>query len=101
MLCIVNSRAHARDLFEAIREQEGAIHLTTLMCARHRRVVLAKARKALEAGEPVRLVATSLLEAGVDISFPAVWPAPSGLSRLAPDAGRRHRNGELGAAGES
>src|SRR3546814_12651814 len=30
MLCIVNSRAHARYLFEAIRQQEGAIHLNTL-----------------------------------------------------------------------
>ncbi|MEJ1978774.1 MAG: hypothetical protein WDN49_24290 [Acetobacteraceae bacterium] len=26
MLCIVNSRAHARDLFETIRQQPGARH---------------------------------------------------------------------------
>ena len=83
MLCIVNSRAHARDLFEAIREQAGAVHLTTLMCARHRRVVLAEARKVLKAGKPVRLVATSLIEAGVDISFPEVWRAAAGLANIA------------------
>jgi CRISPR-associated endonuclease/helicase Cas3 len=29
MLCIVNSRAHARDLFDMIRTQTGAAHLTT------------------------------------------------------------------------
>ena len=40
MLCIVNSRAHARTLFTAIRDLPGATHLTTLMCPRHRQLVL-------------------------------------------------------------
>jgi len=101
MLCIVNSRAHARALFEAIREQDGAIHLTTLMCARHRRAVLVKAREALKAGSPVRLVATSLIEAGVDISFPEVWRAAAGLASIAQAAGRCNRSGELGPLGEA
>lgn len=101
MLCIVNSRAHARSLFEAIREQDGALHLTTLMCARHRRFVLAGAREALEAGRPVRLVATSLIEAGVDISFPEVWRAAAGLASIAQAAGRANRSGELGPLGEA
>ena len=99
MLCIVNSRAHAHDLFEAIRDQPGATHLTTLMCARHRRAVLAKARSDLERQEPVRLVATSLIEAGVDVSFPEVWRAAAGLSSIAQAAGRCNRSGELGALG--
>ncbi len=101
MLCIVNSRAHARALFEAIRDQGGAIHLTTLMCARHRRAVLANARVALKAGSPVRLVATSLIEAGVDISFPVVWRAAAGLASIAQAAGRCNRSGELGSLGEA
>lgn len=101
MLCIVNSRAHARALFEGIRGQDGAVHLTTLMCARHRRMVLAKARKSLEEREPVRLVATSLIEAGVDISFPEVWRAAAGLASIAQAAGRCNRSGELGALGEA
>ncbi|MFA7440363.1 MAG: CRISPR-associated protein Cas4 [Sphingomonadaceae bacterium] len=68
MLCIVNSRAHARELFTLLldQRQEGAVHLTTLMCARHRRAVLAKVRQDLREKRPVRLVATSLIEAGVD-----------------------------------
>ncbi|HWK36950.1 CRISPR-associated endonuclease Cas3'' [Sphingomonas sp.] len=99
MLCIVNSRAHARDLFDAIRDQPGAVHLTTLMCARHRRSVLARARADLDAGRPVRLVATSLIEAGVDISFPEVWRAATGLSSIAQAAGRCNRSGELGDLG--
>jgi CRISPR-associated endonuclease/helicase Cas3 len=101
MLCIVNSRAHARDLSEAIRDQPGAVHLTTLMCAMHRRQVLAKVREDLAAGRPVRLVATSLIEAGVDISFPEVWRAATGLSGIAQAAGRANRSGELGPLGEA
>lgn len=93
MLCIVNSRAHARDLFAAIRDQEGAVHLTTLMCARHRRVVLARVRENLKAGRPVRLVATSLIEAGVDVDFPEVWRAAAGLQNIAQAAGRCNREG--------
>ncbi|OUJ17131.1 CRISPR-associated endonuclease Cas3'' [Acetobacter sp. DsW_063] len=101
MLCIVNSRAHARDLFNAIREQEGAFHLTTLMCARHRRAALAKIRSRLASGAPARLVATSLIEAGVDVSFPEVWRAAAGLSNIAQAAGRCNRSGELGELGRA
>ena len=95
MLCIVNSRAHARDLFGLLskRGQEGARHLTTLMCARHRREVLAKVREDLKAGRAVRLVSTSLIEAGVDVDFPEVWRATAGLASIAQAAGRCNREG--------
>ena len=95
MLCIVNSRAHARALFEAIRELPGAAHLTTLMCPRHRRTELAKLRDRLTRKEPVRLIATSLIEAGVDIDFPEVWRAAAGLDSIAQAAGRCNREGRL------
>ncbi|MGH7069067.1 MAG: CRISPR-associated endonuclease Cas3'', partial [Acetobacteraceae bacterium] len=93
MLCIVNSRAHARALFEAIRELPGAAHLTTLMCPRHRSIELAKLRERLKRKEPVRLVSTSLIEAGVDIDFPEVWRAAAGLDSIAQAAGRCNREG--------
>lgn len=95
MLCIVNTRGHARRLYDLIAHLPGATHLTTLMCPRHRRIVLADLRERLERGEPVRLVATSLIEAGVDISFPEVWRAAAGLDSIAQAAGRSNRNGEL------
>ena len=95
MLCIVNNRAHARALFEAIRHLSGAVHLSTLMVPRHRRQVLEEVRRRLLAGEPVRLVSTSLIEAGVDISLPEVWRAATGLDSIAQAAGRCNRNGEL------
>lgn len=99
MLCIVNSRAHARDLFEAIRDLPGARHLTTLMCARHRQEVLAKVREDLAEKRPMRLVATSLIEAGVDVDFPEVWRAAAGLDSIAQAAGRCNREGGLAAEG--
>lgn len=93
MLCIVNNRAHARTLFEQVRAMDGAVHLTTLMCPAHRRSVLANLRERLKAGLPVRLVATSLIEAGVDIDFPEVWRALAGLDQVAQAAGRCNREG--------
>jgi len=94
MLCIVNSRAHARALFEAVRHLPGAVHLSTLMVPRHRRQVLEAVRRRLAAAEPVRLVSTSLIEAGVDISLPEVWRAAAGLDSIAQAAGRCNRHGE-------
>lgn len=95
MLCIVNSRAHARALFEAIRHLPGAVHLSTLMCPRHRRAVLAESRERLQRNEPVRIVSTSLIEAGVDIDLPEVWRAAAGLDSINQAAGRCNRNGQL------
>jgi len=93
VLCIVNNRGHARALYEAIADAEGAHHLTTLMHAHHRSAVLAEARSRLEAGLPCRLVSTSLIEAGVDVDFPTVLRAETGLDAVAQAAGRCNREG--------
>lgn len=94
VLCIVNNRRHARAVYQSIADLPGARHLTTLMCARHRSEVLAEVRVMLKHGESCRLVATSLIEAGVDISFPQVFRAEAGLDSIAQAAGRCNRNGE-------
>jgi len=95
MLCIVNSRAHARTLFEAIRHLPGAVHLSTLMVPKHRRAVLDEIRRRVKAGEAARIVSTSLIEAGVDLDVPEVWRAVAGLDSIAQAAGRCNRNGRL------
>lgn len=97
VLCIVNNRRHARALYQALADQPGAHHLTTLMCARHRSKVLSEVVECLKAGEPCRLVSTSLIEAGVDISLPTVYRAEAGLDSVAQAAGRCNRNGERAA----
>ena len=93
VLCIVNNRRHARALFDAIAGESGARHLSTLMCAKHRREVLAEIRDDLKVGRPCRLVATSLIEAGVDVDFPIVLRAEAGLDSIAQAAGRCNREG--------
>lgn len=97
VLCIVNNRRHARTVYRALVDLPGAIHLTTLMCAKHRSLMLAEARMRLNAGEPCRLVSTSLIEAGVDISLPSVYRAEAGLDSIAQAAGRCNRHGERAA----
>ncbi|WP_028079639.1 CRISPR-associated helicase/endonuclease Cas3 [Solimonas soli] len=93
VLCIVNNRRHARQLFESIQHDDGARHLSTLMTARHRSAVLAEVRQRLKEGSPCRLISTSLIEAGVDISLPAVLRAEAGLDSIAQAAGRCNREG--------
>ena len=92
-LCIVNTRRHARDLYERMADAEGAAHLTTLMCARHRREKLDIVRERLRSGAAVRLIATSLVEAGVDLDFRVVWRAEAGLESIIQAAGRCNREG--------
>ncbi len=93
-LCILNTRRHARELFEMIRQATGSVHLSTLMCAAHRGEVLQTVRHRLAEGEAVRLVATSLIEAGVDVDFPVVWRAEAGLESIVQAAGRCNREGK-------
>jgi CRISPR-associated endonuclease/helicase Cas3 len=94
VLCIVNTRGHARAIFEAIRGAPGARHLSTWMCAAHRAQVLAQIRDDLAAGRPCRVVSTSLVEAGVDVDFPCVFRAEAGLDSIAQAAGRCNREGK-------
>ena len=94
VLCIVNTRRHARELHEMLHDTPGALHLSTLMCAVHRRERLNNVRERLGRGDPVRLVATSLVEAGVDLDFPEVWRAEAGLESIIQAAGRCNREGK-------
>ena len=93
VLCIVNTRRHARELYETLQHLPGTFHLSTLMCAIHRRARLSAVRDRLKTGLPVRLVATSLVEAGVDLDFPVVWRAEAGLESIIQAAGRCNREG--------
>ncbi|MEI6067554.1 MAG: CRISPR-associated helicase Cas3' [Methylococcaceae bacterium] len=99
VLIIVNNRRHARSLFESMKKLklEGATHLTTLMCAKHRSQILEKVRGELLQGKPCRLVSTSLIEAGVDVDFPCVFRAEAGLDSIAQAAGRCNREGRYKA----
>ncbi len=95
VLAIVDNRVQARGLFDAIRDEEGAMHLSTLMVPAHRRAALTEVRERLKNGQSVRLVSTSLIEAGVDVDFPLVLRAAAGIDSVAQAAGRCNREGRL------
>ncbi|MDH4412048.1 MAG: CRISPR-associated helicase Cas3' [Rhizobium sp.] len=94
-LVIVNSRKHALELFREAQERglPGLIHMTTRQYAAHRRQILADVRARLKTDEPCLLIATSLIEAGVDVDFPRVWRAEAGLDSVVQAAGRCNREG--------
>ncbi|MBE3658885.1 CRISPR-associated helicase/endonuclease Cas3 [Vibrio navarrensis] len=95
ILTIVNNRRHAQSLFRTLNAQQtvGVFHLTTLMCPAHRTVTLDEIRKRLDPKkpQPCRVISTSLIEAGVDVSFPCVMRAEAGLDSIAQAAGRCNR----------
>lgn len=91
ILIIVNNRRHARVLYDAAKQLDGTFHLTTLMCARHRAQMLDNIRQNLFSDRSCRVIATSLIEAGIDIDFPIVMRAEAGLDSVAQAAGRCNR----------
>lgn len=98
VLCVVNTRRHARELFEKLPDDGSRFHLSALMCAEHRMKRLAEIRRRLGNGFPVRLVSTQLIEAGVDIDFPVVYRALAGLDSITQAGGRCDREGKITAA---
>lgn len=93
VLCVVNRRESAQELYTLLNK-EGSFHLSTLMCPAHRKAVLEKIRQRLREGLPCRVVSTSLIEAGVDVDFPAVYREEAGLDSILQSAGRCNREGK-------
>ena len=94
-LCIVDSRKQAKDVYGLLAEHSSeAFHLSTLMHAEHRKKTIEAIRRRLTEGLPCRVVSTSLVEAGVDLDFPVVYRALSGLDSIVQAAGRCNREGK-------
>ncbi|MGB3224463.1 MAG: CRISPR-associated helicase Cas3' [Desulforhopalus sp.] len=95
VLCIVNTRQQALDIFNNLPESEANIHLSALMHPTHRTERLDEIRNRLIPSNalPCRVVSTQLIEAGVDVDFPCVYRAVAGIDSIAQAAGRCNRNG--------
>ena len=96
-LAIVNTKKDAMSLVDALKD-ETALHLSTLLCGRHREAVIAEIHRRLKDREPCRVVSTQVVEAGVNIDFPVVLRAMDSIIQA---AGRCNRNGLLPEKGRA
>ncbi len=96
VLCVVNRRKTAQELYGSLPE-EGSYCLTTLLCPANRKQLLEEIRARLADGLPCRVVSTSLIEAGVDIDFPIAYRELAGLDSILQTAGRCNREGKSSA----
>ena len=97
ILVVLNTKAAVRALYDVLKSQNiNTEYLTTNLCAEHRSDKVKAIKAILEKKEePIVVVSTNLIEAGVDLSFACVYRSMTGLDSVAQTAGRCNRNGEL------
>lgn len=94
-LVILNTKAVVRRLYKDLKEEGLTVyHLSTSMCASHRKDRLNEIREKLDEDVPFVCITTQLIEAGVDVSFKRVIRSLAGLDSIAQAAGRCNRHGE-------
>lgn len=96
VLCIVNTRRDAKEIFDRLPKEGIRIHLSRLMCPAHLSEKIEEMKKSLADtnNKVVRVVSTQLIEAGVDIDFPVVYRQEAGLDSILQAAGRCNREGK-------
>ncbi|CAG9623050.1 CRISPR-associated helicase Cas3' [Sutcliffiella rhizosphaerae] len=97
VLVILNTKSVVKKLYLELKERNLPVelyHLSTSMCASHRKDVLREIRDMLEKGEQLICVTTQLIEAGVDVDFGCVIRSLAGLDSIAQAAGRCNRHGK-------
>jgi CRISPR-associated endonuclease/helicase Cas3 len=99
-LMIVNAVQSAAFIAQQIHRQMGGScveHLSTALCPRDRKATLNRVKRRLadESDSDWTLVATSCVEAGVDLSFRNGFREQCSLNSLIQTGGRINRNGEF------
>lgn len=93
-LIVLNTVREAVELYRNLKEA-GLPHLfllTSYLLPKHRKVRLKAIQEALKKGLPVTLVATQVVEAGVDLDFQEGFRAFAPMESLLQTAGRVNRN---------
>lgn len=98
VLCIVSKRDDCRALHKLM--PEGTMHLSGYMCGEERSEIISDIKTKLKNNEPIRVISTQLVEAGVDIDFPVVYRALSGLDSIVQAAGRCNRENKIKDGGK-
>lgn len=122
-LCILNTKREVQEVYQELKERRGQssegeiFHLSTQMYPEHRKAVLDEIRKRTgkraegksqiektgieeeteeteSAGNVCIVIATSLVEAGVDLDFASVYREMAGLDSAIQAAGRCNREGK-------
>lgn len=93
VLCIINKRDDCRQLHSLM--PEGTIHLSGYMCGEERSEIISEIKVKLKNKEPIKVISTQLVEAGVDIDFPVVYRALTGIDSIVQAAGRCNRENKL------
>ncbi len=95
VLCIVNTRRDAKEIYERLPKEGITLHLSKMMCTEHISETIETIKTALKDNENeiIRVVSTQLIEAGVDIDFPVVYRQEAGLDSILQAAGRCNREG--------
>ncbi|WP_136608682.1 CRISPR-associated helicase Cas3' [Paenibacillus dokdonensis] len=97
VLVILNTKTVVKRLYQQLQLTASSIpiyHLSTSMCAAHRKRKLDEIRQLLKNGDKIICISTPLIEAGVDVSFECVIRSLAGLDSIAQAAGRCNRHGE-------
>ena len=93
-LCVVNTISKAKKLYKTLKNssKRSVYLLTTHQIPLHRVQIIDEIKEKLKSGEKITLVATQLIEAGVDLSFDVGFREFAPIGAIIQAAGRVNRN---------
>lgn len=94
VLVVLNTIQEAVELYRQLKGYRlpYLFHLSSHLIPLHRKAVISRVKEQLAAKKPVVLVATQVVEAGVDLDFEEGYRAFAPLDNLVQTAGRVNRN---------
>ena len=91
---IFNLKRTARDSFVGL-DCDDKFLISTDLCPAHRREVISEIRNRQSVGQPCHVIATSCIEAGIDLDFDVMYRELAPLPAIIQSAGRCNRNGRI------
>lgn len=98
VLVILNTIDDTKDVYNILKgsyDKKKLLLLNTHITPNDRKKKILSCKEKLANGERVTVISTQLIEAGVDIDFPAVFRDMATMPSIIQSAGRCNRNGKL------